>query len=89
MPHLPLPSPSPALGRMVLDEGAVAAGFLEGFFGWGTSKMWRVALSEVHARRVPDGLKAREKTVAGSIPRRSSATLAQLPVAWTRIMVPW
>lgn len=88
MPHLPLPSPSPALGRMVLEDGVAGAGFRVGFFGCGTSKTWSVALSEVQARRVPDGLKAREKMVAGSMPRRSSVTRAQLLVAWTRIIVP-
>ena len=88
MPHLPRPSPSPALGRMVLEEG-VADGFRGAFFGWGTSKTWRVALSDVQARRVPEGLKASEKMVAGSMPRRSSATRAQLLVAWTRMIVPW
>lgn len=51
--------------------------------------MWSVALSEVQARSEPEGLKASEKTVAGSMPRRSSVTLAQLLVAWTRIIVPF
>lgn len=37
----------------------------------------------------PDGLKAKEKIVAGSIPRRSSTSRAQLLVAKTRIKVPW
>ena len=88
MPHLPLPSPSPALGRMVLEDGVVAVAFLPDFLGCGTSKTWRVALSEVQARRAPEGLKEREKIVAGSMPRRSSATRAQLLVAWTRMIVP-
>lgn len=51
--------------------------------------MWRVDLSDVHASCVPEGLKAREKMVAGSIPRRSSTRRAQLDVANTRIRVPW
>lgn len=88
MPHFPLPSPSPALGSMVLEDGVEPVDFLEAFLGWGTSKTWRVALSEVQAREVPEGLNANEKTVAGSIPRRSSTILAQLLVACTRIIVP-
>lgn len=51
--------------------------------------MCRVDLSEVLARKVPDGLKAREKMVAGSMPRRSSARRAQLLVAKTRMRVPY
>lgn len=50
--------------------------------------MWSVDLSEVQASMVPDGLKASEKMVAGSIPRRSSTRRAQLLVAKTRIRVP-
>lgn len=50
--------------------------------------MWRVDLSDVQANWVPEGLKAREKMVAGSIPRRSSTRRAQLDVAKTRIKVP-
>jgi hypothetical protein len=52
------------------------------------SNMWRVALSEVQARRVPDGLKRREKIDAWSMPRRSSAMRAQFAVAKTRMSVP-
>jgi hypothetical protein len=50
--------------------------------------MCSVDLSDVQARKLPDGLKASEKIEAGSMPRLSSATLAQLLVAKTRISVP-
>lgn len=42
--------------------------------------MCSVALSEVQASNEPDGEKARENMVAGSMPLRSSANLAQLLV---------
>lgn len=44
------------------------------------SKMWRVPLSDVQASMVADGEKARVQIVAGSMPRLSSAILAQLLV---------
>jgi len=50
--------------------------------------MCRVDLSDVQASSVPEGLKPREKMVAESTPRRSSARRAQLLVAKTRISVP-
>ena len=85
-PHLPLPS-SPWLGRTVLDDDGW--GFALPWDGFrGTSNMWRVDLSDVHASMEPEGLKASEKTVAGSIPRLISATLAQLLVANTLMSVP-
>ncbi|KAL8645550.1 MAG: hypothetical protein Q9210_006644, partial [Variospora velana] len=52
---------------------------------WGRSKMWRVALSEVTARRVFEGEMARERMAAGSTPRRSSEMRAQFVVEKRRI----
>jgi hypothetical protein len=37
---------------------------------------------------LPEGEKAREKIVAGSMPRRRSVTLAQFVVDYTRIRIP-
>ena len=55
----------------------------------GRSKMWRVALSEVTARRALEGEMAREKMAAGSTPRRSSEMRVQFEVEKRRIRVPW
>ena len=51
--------------------------------------MCSVDLSDVQASMVPDGLKAREKMVAVSMPRRSSTRRAQLLVEKMRIRVPY
>jgi hypothetical protein len=67
------------VGRFVEDEG------LRGF---GTSKMCRLPLSDVHASMLPAGLNRRENIVAFSLPRLLSANLAQLAVANIRTIVP-
>lgn len=64
-----------------------------GAAGWarasvGMSKMWRVFVSDVRARRSLVGEMARERIVAGVTPRRSSARREVLYVLWMRIMVP-
>jgi hypothetical protein len=88
IPHLPFPSPSPGPGSRLLVDCVGVVAFFPALFGFGTSKICKVDLSDVQARRSPEGLKAREKMVAGSMPRRSSAILAQLDVEKTRIIVP-
>lgn len=59
-----------------------------GLKGCGKSKICKVDLSEVTARRLLSGEMAMEKIVAWSTPRRSSAIRAQLRVANIRIRVP-
>ena len=91
MPHLPRPSsvkPLLELGGVLYWGLRGLGGWRPGFLGCGTSKTCNVDLSDVHASIVPEGLKRREKMVAWSMPRRSSAILAQLLVAHTRISVP-
>lgn len=89
-PHLPFPFPTlpPSEALLELLNEPVLSSGRDGRLGCGTSKMCRVDLSEVQASMVPDGLKAREKMVAGSMPRRSSTSRAQLLVANTRMRVP-
>ena len=52
------------------------------------SNMCNVDLSEVTANSRPDGDIARQKIVAGSMPRRSSVSFALLLVVNTRTNVP-
>ena len=52
------------------------------------SKTCKVDLSDVTARVLLSGENAMAKTKAGSTPRRSSASLAQLPVLKMRMRVP-
>ena len=54
----------------------------------GRSNTWSVDLSDVTASMVEEGEMPRLKMNAGSTPRRSSATRAQLEVEKTRINVP-
>jgi hypothetical protein len=93
-PHFPFPfstAAAVALGRL---QGNAPLTGLEGlwsprsFSGSGTSKTWRVPLSEVQASRLPSLLKAREKIAALSQPRRSSQMRAQLRVFQMRMIVP-
>lgn len=88
MPHFPFPSPPSVEGPAPPSALLGLTGGGAGLLGFGTSKTWSVNLSDVHASIVPEGLKAREKMVAGSMPRRSSASLAQLLVAKIRTRVP-
>lgn len=94
-PHFPLPfstAAAVALGRL---HGNAPLTGLEGlwssrsFSGSGTSKMWRVPLSELQASRLLSLLKASEKMAALSQPRRSSQIRAQLRVFQIRMRVPW
>src|ERR1700761_1243696 len=72
------------------SEGGFAGNEVEllAFYRGGSSKTWRVDLSDVTASIVDDGDIDMLKTKAGSTPRRSSATRAQLAVEKTRIKVP-
>ena len=98
-PHFPVPSfePVPLFPVAALPDCEPLAPVVTGqrvtFLGLGTSKMWRVDLSEVQASMVPngldpDGLKASENMVAESIPLLSSTTRAQLDVENTLMSVP-
>ena len=65
------------------DEGCTVA-FVNDF----RSKRCRVDLSDVTASKLLDGDIAMENTMAGSTPRRSSASLAQFDVDHTLTSVP-
>jgi hypothetical protein len=71
------------------DRGRVARG-AEGvdLRRFGTSKICKFPLSDVHASILPEGLKRKENIVAFSVPRLRSANFAQLPVANMRTSVP-
>lgn len=81
-PGLP-PPPAVVYRWLVLPVRA-----LGGFEGWGISKTCKVDLSDVTASSFPEGDIATERITAGSTPRRTSASRAQLLVAKTRTSVP-
>lgn len=91
IPHFWLLASSPALAAAPLNVDRLLGldSGLAALPGYGISKTCSVDLSEVTARSFPEGDIAREKIVAWSTPRLSSAMRAQLLVAKTRIKVPY